>query len=145
MNAVIDAIIGLTNMANEQRTGETPEPSDEDLTKQFLLQNKVSEQCTNELIQYRGVTSLYALALAVPEDVQDPEIPTGQQRLILHLVKVLKSQSEDKSADKTGAPKQTPLQNTDPGLTPQSSTAQQPALQHPTLPPHQGGCTNGTN
>ena len=139
MNAVIDAIIGLTNMANEQRTGETPEPSDEDLTKQFLLQNKVSEQCTNELIQYRGFTSLYALALAVPEDVQGPEIPTGQQRLILHLVKVLKSQSEDKSADKTGAPKQTPLQNTDPGLTPQSSTAQQPALQHPTLPPHQGG------
>ena len=42
MNAVIDAIMGLTSMANEQNMGETPQASDEEITKQFLLQNKVS-------------------------------------------------------------------------------------------------------
>lgn len=97
MNPVIDAIVGLSSMASDQNAGETPQASDEELTKQFLLQNKVSKPCVNELIQYRGFNSLYALALAEPEDIQGSEIPSGQQRLILHLVKVLKSQSESKT------------------------------------------------
>ena len=54
MNAVIDAVVGLTSMASEQNVGRPPRP-DEELTKQFLLQNKVSGPCANELIQYRGI------------------------------------------------------------------------------------------
>ena len=75
MNPVIDATVGLSSMASDQNAGETPQASDEELTKQFLLQNKVSEPCVNELIQYRGFTSLYALALVEPEDIQGSEIP----------------------------------------------------------------------
>ena len=97
MNHVIDALVGLTSMA-DQNGGEPQQPSDEEVAKQFLLQNKVSEQCANEIIQYRGFTSLYALALAEPEDFRGPEIPPGQQRLILHLVKVLKTQSKTNEA-----------------------------------------------
>ena len=97
MNRVIDALVGLTSMA-DQNGGEPQQPSDEEVAKQFLLQNKVSEQCANEIIQCRGFTSLYALALAEPEDFRGPEIPPGQQRLILHLVKVLKTQSKTNEA-----------------------------------------------
>ena len=113
---VIDAIVGLTSMANEQNMGETPQASDEEITKQFLLQNKVSEHCANELIQYRGFTNLYALALAELEDIQGPEISPGQQRLIRHLVKVLKSQSESKTVDQAAVSNAQPtLPNTDSG------------------------------
>ena len=45
MYTVLDAIAGLSRMASEQNVGEAPLNSDEDLTKQFLLQNKVSEYC----------------------------------------------------------------------------------------------------
>ena len=143
---VIDAIVGLTSMANEQNMGETPQASDEEITKQFLLQNKVSEHCANELIQYRGFTSLYALALAEPEDIQGPEIPPGQQRLIRHLVKVLKSQSESKTLDQAAVSNAQPtLPNTDSGLctsqTTQPPTTQQPASRQHTAHPHQAGAS----
>ena len=65
---------------------------------QFLLQKKVLHTCAHELI-HRGFTSLYALALAEPEDLQGPEISTGQRRLISHLVKVLRNQSQSNPED----------------------------------------------
>ena len=143
MNPVIDAIVGLSSMASDQNAGETPQASDEELTKQFLLQNKVSEPCVNELIQYRGFTSLYALALAEPEDIQGSEIPPGQQRLILHLVKVLKSQSESKTvADQAVVSNQQPAPaDLDSGLnthqTTQIPVQQQPTSQQPRGHTHQ--------
>lgn len=79
MSAVSDAIVGLSRMESDQNVGETPQASDKELTKQFLLRNKVSEPCVNELIQYRGFTSLYALAFAEPVDKQGPEIPLGSR------------------------------------------------------------------
>ena len=138
MNAVIDAVVGLTSMASEQNVGETPQTSDEELTKQFLLQNKVSGPCANELIQYQGFTSLYALAMAEPADIQGSEIPPGQQRLILHLVKMLKSQSESKIVpDQAGVSNQQPAStNTDSGLD-SSQTTQPPAPQQPMTHPQQ--------
>ena len=147
MYTVLDAIAGLSRMASEQNVGEAPLNSDEDLTKQFLLQNKVSEYCANELIQNRGFTSLYALALAEPIDLQGPEIPAGQQRLILHLVKVIKSQAETKSVtDQELVANQQPApSNTDPGLgsgqTSQPTTTQSSATTQPPLHSSQPSAT----
>ena len=95
-----EAVLALV-IATDNLTGEQPQTSDEDLMVQFILQNKVLHTCALELI-YRGFSNLYALTLAEPNNLQGLEIPTGQQRLISHLKKVLwnQSQSDSKAYDR---------------------------------------------
>ena len=104
-----EAVIALTMSNNDSTTGDQNQTSDGEFLVQFLTQNKVLRGCANELVQ-RGFTSCYALALAEPEDLQGPEIPTGQQRLISHLVKTLRGQSQTTEKDSTTQSGQGPSQ-----------------------------------
>ena len=82
-----------------------------------------------------------------PIDLQGPEIPAGQQRLILHLVKVIKSQAETKSVtdQELVANHQPAPSNTDPGLgsgqTSQPPTTQSSATTQPPLHSSQPSAT----
>ena len=84
------------------RDAATPDPnqlSDEDLMLEFLAQSKVSRQCVDELMR-KGFNSLYVLSLAEPEDLDCPEIPIGQQRLIRHVQNMLKMQYKSATTQK---------------------------------------------
>ena len=96
MNKHFEAVLSLSNMAtNDQGRSASRDPAqltDEELLVEFLIQNKVSKTCVEEVMR-RGFASLYMLALAEHDDLKGPEIPLGQQRLIMHLVKLLKEQN----------------------------------------------------
>ena len=51
--------------------------SDEELTMQFCIQNKVSKTATDELLK-RGFISLEALKLVELDDLSSKKIPRGQ-------------------------------------------------------------------
>ena len=52
----------------------------------FLIDNKVQKAVIDEIIEW-GLDSLEALSLLDPKDVKTQNIPVGQRKLLLYVVK----------------------------------------------------------
>lgn len=92
----------MANQPTPLSTEQDPasEPTDEELVTRYCLTHKISKKCVDELLK-RGFTSLEALSLAESSDLDAPEIPPGQRRLILYIAGALKIKSRPKDSQST--------------------------------------------
>ena len=69
-------------------TATVTDMSESDKVIKYCLQNHIDKEVIDEVLA-RGYTSMAALKLMDPSDLQSPKIPKGQRRLLMHIAKAL--------------------------------------------------------
>ena len=108
-------------------TAKVTEMSAADQMIKFCLDNNIQRAVIDELVD-SGFDSLPALSLVDSEDLKSQKIPVGQQPLILHITKVLRSSNTSGGATETATGTINQPMTDDQGTSQQTAGLQLPDL-----------------